>query len=63
MAVAARGVPHSPEDLARHEALVYSTVQGDARWLFTGTDGRLRERGVDRALAKEGGEGEGDVGG
>jgi DNA-binding transcriptional LysR family regulator len=36
-----RGVPQSPSDLADHDALVYSTVQGDARWLFTGADGRL----------------------
>ena len=36
----ARGAPGSPADLARHEALVYSVVQGDARWHFTGTDGR-----------------------
>ncbi|WP_342619652.1 LysR family transcriptional regulator [Rhodoferax sp. GW822-FHT02A01] len=36
-----RGIPKRPADLARHDALVYSTVQGDARWLFTGADGRL----------------------
>ena len=39
--LAQRGVPHSLSDLATHDALVYSTVQGDARWLFTGADGRL----------------------
>lgn len=38
---AERGVPKRPSDLARHDALVYSTVQGDARWLFSGPDGRL----------------------
>ena len=27
-------------DLAAHDALIYSTVQGDARWHFTGTQGR-----------------------
>lgn len=35
-----RGEPSVPADLAAHEALIYSTVQGDARWHFTGTDGR-----------------------
>lgn len=34
-----RGEPSVPGDLAAHEALIYSTVQGDARWHFTGTDG------------------------
>jgi DNA-binding transcriptional LysR family regulator len=36
----ARGTPDSPEDLVRHDALIYSTVQGDARWQFTAEDGR-----------------------
>lgn len=40
--LAERGVPRKPADLARHDALIYSTVQGDARWLFAGADGRLR---------------------
>ena len=40
--LAARGEPRTPEDLADHDALVYSTVQGDARWHFTGRDGRAR---------------------
>jgi DNA-binding transcriptional LysR family regulator len=44
--LAARGTPHSPEELAQHDALVYSTVQGDARWLFTGADGRLHPTSV-----------------
>lgn len=34
-----RGEPSVPADLAAHEALIYSTVQGDARWHFTGNDG------------------------
>lgn len=34
------GTPRSPAELARHRALVYSTVQGDDRWHFTGPDGR-----------------------
>jgi DNA-binding transcriptional LysR family regulator len=38
--LARRGVPAAPQDLAAHAALVYSTVQGDARWHFTGAQGR-----------------------
>lgn len=48
--LAARGVPHSPQDLAAHQALVYSTVQGDARWLFTDSQGRLHPTSVRGAL-------------
>jgi DNA-binding transcriptional LysR family regulator len=44
--LARRGVPQGPADLAEHEALVYSTVQGDARWLFTGADGRMQPTSV-----------------
>jgi DNA-binding transcriptional LysR family regulator len=44
--LAQRGVPRQPADLAAHDALVYSTVQGDARWLFTGADGRLHPTAV-----------------
>jgi DNA-binding transcriptional LysR family regulator len=39
--LAQRGVPQTPGELTGHDALIYSTVQGDARWLFTGADGRL----------------------
>lgn len=35
-----RGTPGAPADLAAHDALIYSTVQGDARWHFTGTEGQ-----------------------
>ena len=38
--LAQRGGPRKPADLAKHDALIYSTVQGDARWLLTGADGR-----------------------
>ena len=41
-----RGVPCQLADMAQHDALVYSTVQGDARWLFTGADGRLQPTAV-----------------
>ena len=34
-----RGTPASPEDLAAHDALIYSSVQGDERWQFSGADG------------------------
>ena len=36
-----RGTPARPADLGTHDALIYSTVQGDARWLLTGLDGQL----------------------
>ena len=48
--LAQRGVPRKPADLAKHVALVYSTVQGDARWLFTGPDGRPRPTAVRGSL-------------
>lgn len=35
-----RGTPLAPADLAAHDALIYSTVQGDARWHFTSADGK-----------------------
>lgn len=38
----ARGTPLKPADLTTHDALIYSTVQGDARWHLTGADGRLQ---------------------
>ena len=31
----AHGTPRSPDELRGHAALIYSTVQGDARWSFT----------------------------
>ena len=40
--LAQRGTPRTLADLADHDALVYSTVQGDARWLFTAADGHLQ---------------------
>ncbi|MBC5785783.1 LysR family transcriptional regulator [Ramlibacter sp. USB13] len=33
------GTPTEPDELAAHEALVYTTVQGDARWQFAGPQG------------------------
>lgn len=40
--LADRGTPRSVASLVRHDALIYSTVQGDARWVFTGKDGRVQ---------------------
>lgn len=34
-----QGQPNVPSDLARHSCLVYSSVQGDARWHFHGPTG------------------------
>ena len=36
----AQGRPRKPQDLSAHNALIYSSVQGDERWHFTGGDGR-----------------------
>jgi DNA-binding transcriptional LysR family regulator len=44
--LARRGEPRTPADLARHDALIYSTVQGDARWLFSSPDGQPRPTDV-----------------
>lgn len=38
--LAGHGEPRGPADLAQHRALIYSTVQGDDRWHFTGAQGR-----------------------
>jgi DNA-binding transcriptional LysR family regulator len=32
------GTPADPAQLSAHDALIYTTVQGDARWHFTGPD-------------------------
>ena len=37
--LAAHGTPKKPADLGQHKALVYSTVQGDERWHFSGAQG------------------------
>lgn len=36
----AHGTPRQPQELSRHACLIYSTVQGDDRWLLTGPDGK-----------------------
>jgi DNA-binding transcriptional LysR family regulator len=36
-----RGTPLQPAELAQHRALIYSTVQGDDVWHFTGPDGAV----------------------
>jgi DNA-binding transcriptional LysR family regulator len=35
----ARGTPSAPADLAQHDTLIYSSVQGDDRWHFSSPDG------------------------
>lgn len=45
-----QGLPLDPQDLRHHRALVYSTVQGDARWHFTGPQGEAQSVGVRGAL-------------
>ncbi|MCB1999432.1 MAG: LysR family transcriptional regulator [Rhodoferax sp.] len=35
-----RGVPRKASDLARHDCLIYSSVQGDARWSLTPPGGK-----------------------
>ena len=37
--LAERGIPRVPLDLAQHACIVYSSVQGDDRWSFTGPSG------------------------
>lgn len=58
--VKSRGTPKTPGALADHEALIYSTVQGDARWHFTqarqqrttvAVKGRLRSNNLSTLLA------------
>jgi DNA-binding transcriptional LysR family regulator len=55
-----RGNPADPTELSAHDALIYSTVQGDARWHFSGVDGpelavevagRLRSNNLSALLA------------
>jgi DNA-binding transcriptional LysR family regulator len=61
--LAAHPAPTRPEQLSEHPALIYSTVQGDARWLLSGGDddgqqtvsvpvaGRLRSNNLSTLLA------------
>jgi DNA-binding transcriptional LysR family regulator len=35
-----RGTPAAPDELRDHDALIYSSVQGDERWQFAGADGK-----------------------
>jgi DNA-binding transcriptional LysR family regulator len=35
----AHGTPKAPKELSQHACLIYSTVQGDDRWMLTGPDG------------------------
>lgn len=38
--LARHGTPQTPADVVQHAALVYSSVQGDDRWHFSGADGQ-----------------------
>ncbi len=38
--LARRGTPATPAELSQHDALIYSSVQGDERWHFSGSDGQ-----------------------
>lgn len=38
--LASRPAPTQPDQLTAHDVLIYSTVQGDARWALTGPAGR-----------------------
>jgi DNA-binding transcriptional LysR family regulator len=38
--LAEHGTPAHPQELERHAALIYSTVQGDERWRFAGPQGQ-----------------------
>lgn len=40
------GKPRKPADLAKHAALIYSTVQGDERWHFSGAEGHTESVAV-----------------
>ena len=41
--LARRGTPATPDELRKHDALIYSSVQGDERWHFTGPDGKAQQ--------------------
>jgi DNA-binding transcriptional LysR family regulator len=56
----AHGTPKQPAELAEHACLIYSTVQGDDRWMLTGPDateqavpvrGPLRSNNLSAVLA------------
>ena len=48
--LAAHGMPKKPAELAAHKALVYSTVQGDERWHFSGQQGPAQAVAVSVAV-------------
>lgn len=39
--IEAHGIPLNPNDLSKHDALIYSSVQGDERWQLIGRNGEL----------------------
>ena len=48
--LAQHGTPVHPDELGRHAALIYSTVQGDERWRFVGPDGQALQQPVQGPL-------------
>ncbi len=44
--LAERGTPQQPAELQGHAALIYSSVQGDDRWVFSGPEGRVEQVAV-----------------
>lgn len=44
--LAERGTPQVPAELGTHDALIDSTMQGDARWHFIGADGQTLSQPV-----------------
>jgi DNA-binding transcriptional LysR family regulator len=48
--LAQHGTPAHPDELNRHAALIYSTVQGDERWRFVGPDGQALQSPVQGPL-------------
>ena len=48
--IKAHGRPKKPADLAKHDALIYSSVQGDQRWQFVRGNGELASISVNGRL-------------
>jgi len=44
--LARSGTPQAPQDLTTHQALIYSSVQGDARWHFSDASGQTQSVAV-----------------
>ncbi len=51
-----RGTPETPEDLERHEGLLYTNVPGRLAWMWTDEEGRERSVDVPTRLAANNGD-------